>query len=306
MPNDPTTQTKKPSHSSEIITRLYLIEREQKENDITIKKWANSLLLNEHLKLIKKLFKGAFDISFKTKQTAIYFHCIKVLLKIDPVLVISQLLSLDDVNVKLITYLRDTQKEKICTDAIYIFESVFSKRNECKELFTQDFIMSLFELIDLIEDDLNFESAVKVLMLSEHNNFVKVYHIHRNARVFNEILIRLINKEDNQDKMIKMFKCLNNILDNEKDNILFTTDIESLIDIIIIKLQIAESKLMPFIIDIIEKITNYPEYYKTMYKIDELLNLFEDFAYNNTVEELVKLKSKKIIEQLSQSKKEKL
>ena len=73
--------------------------------------------------------------------------------------------------------------------------------------------MSLFELIDLIEDDLNFESAVKVLMLSEHNNFVKVYHIHRNARVFNEILIRLINKEDNQDKMIKMFKCLNNILE---------------------------------------------------------------------------------------------
>ena len=204
-------------------------------------------------------------------------------------LVISQLLSLDDVNVKLIIYLRDTQKEKICTDAIYIFESVFSKRNECKELFTQDFIMSLFELIDLIEDDLNFESAVKILMLSEHNNFVKVYHIHRNARVFNEILIRL-----------------NNILDNEKDNILYTTDIESLIDIIIIKLQIAESKLMPFIIDIIEKITNYPEYYKTMYKIDELLNLFEDFAYNNTVEELVKLKSKKIIEQLSQSKKEKL
>ena len=117
MPNDPTTQTKK---------------------------WADSLLLNEHLKLIKKLFKGAFDISFKAKQTAIYFHCIKVLLKIDPVFVISQLLSLDDVNVKLITYLRDTQKEKICTDAIYIFESVFSKRNECKELFTQDFIMSLF------------------------------------------------------------------------------------------------------------------------------------------------------------------
>ena len=45
MPNDPTTQTKK---------------------------WADSLLLNEHLKLIKKLFKGAFDISFKAKQTAIY------------------------------------------------------------------------------------------------------------------------------------------------------------------------------------------------------------------------------------------
>lgn len=38
MPNDPTTQTKKSLHSSEIISRLYLIEREQKESDSTIKK----------------------------------------------------------------------------------------------------------------------------------------------------------------------------------------------------------------------------------------------------------------------------
>ena len=89
----------------------------------------------------------------------------------------------------------------------FIFLSQFFRKEMNVKNFTQDFIMSLFELIDLIEDDLNFESAVKVLMLSEHNNFVKVYHIHRNARVFNEILIRLINKEDNQDKMIKMFKC---------------------------------------------------------------------------------------------------
>ena len=43
-----------------------------------------------------------------------------------------------------------------------------------------------------------------------------------------------------------------------------------------------------------------------MYKIDEILNLFEDFAYNNnTVEEIVKLKSKQIFETLSQTKKEK-
>ena len=67
MPNEP-TQPKKTIHASEIIARLYIIERDQKETDINIKKWADGLLLNEHLKLIKKLFKGAFDISFKAKQ----------------------------------------------------------------------------------------------------------------------------------------------------------------------------------------------------------------------------------------------
>lgn len=173
--------------------------------------------------------------------------------------------------------------------------------------------MGLFELLDIIKDELNFKATVKILieinfMFSSLNNniFLKVYHVHPNARVFNEILIRLINEEDNQDKMIKMFSCLRNILDNEKENILYSTELESLIDIIIIKLQIAESELTPFIIDIIEKITIYPEYYRTMYKIDEILNLFEDFAYNNnTVEEIVKLKSKQIFETLSQTKKEK-
>lgn len=222
---------------------------------------------------------------------------------------------LDDIQVKLITYLRDTQKEIICTDSIFIFESIISNgKNECKKLITQDFIMSLFDLLDIIEDELNFKATVKILieinfMFSSLNNniFLKVYHVHPNARVFNEILIRLINEEDNQDKMIKMFFCLRNIVDNEKDNILYSTELESLIDIIIIKLQIAENELTPFIIDIIEKITIYPEYHRTMYKIDEILNLFADFACNNnTVEELVKLKSKKLFETLSQTKKEKL
>ena len=80
MLNEP-TKPKKTIHASEIIARLYIIERDQKETDINIKKWADGLLLNEHLKLINKLSKGAFDISSKSKQIVTYFHCIKILLK---------------------------------------------------------------------------------------------------------------------------------------------------------------------------------------------------------------------------------
>ena len=96
--------------------------------------------------------------------------------------------------------------------------------------------------------------------------------------------------------MIKMFLCLSNIFDKEQDNILYSTDLESFIDIIILKLQNAYTEeLKTFIIDMMEKVTQYPEYYKRMYKIDEISNLFDDFANNDTQEEIVKLKAKKVL-----------
>ena len=41
------------------------------------------------------------------------------------------------------------------------------------------------------------------------NEFVKVYHTNKNARVFNEILLRLLNTESNKDRIIKMYRCYN-------------------------------------------------------------------------------------------------
>ena len=169
--------------------------------------------------------------------------------------------------------------------------------------------MGLFDLLDIIEDDFNFRAAVKILIeinsvysTLKSNIFLKVYHIHPNARVFNEVLIRLINVEEEPNKMIKMFLCLSNIFDKEQDNILYSTDLESFIDIIILKLQSAYTEeLKTFIIDMMERITQYPEYYKRMYKIEEISNLFDDFANNDTETEVVKLKAKKVVDTLSQS-----
>ena len=101
---------------------------------------------------------------------------------------------------------------------------------------------------------------------------------------------------------ISFFLCLSNIFDKEQDNILYSTDLESFIDIIILKLQSAYTEeLKTFIIDMMERITQYPEYYKRMYKIEEISNLFDDFANNDTETEVVKLKAKKVVDTLSQS-----
>ena len=99
-----------------------------------------------------------------------------------------------------------------------------------------------------------------------------------------------------------MFLCLSNIFDKEQDNILYSTDLESFIDIIILKLQsVYTEELKTFIIDMMERITQYPEYYKRIYKIEEISNLFDDFANNDTETEVVKLKAKKVVDNLSQN-----
>ena len=73
MPNNDNTDKKPTMHASEIMRRLYLIERDQKETDITVKKWADDLLMDEHLKLVKKLSEGLFDRSSKQKKIITYF-----------------------------------------------------------------------------------------------------------------------------------------------------------------------------------------------------------------------------------------
>ena len=306
MPNNDNTDKKPTMHASEIMRRLYLIERDQKETDITVKKWADDLLMDEHLKLVKKLSEGLFDRSSKQKKIITYFHCLKILLKIDEPLTSSQLLKIEDLEIQLISYIRDTDKKEICQDSLFLLSSIFSNADQFKDCFTEGFLTGLFDLLDIIEDDLNFKSAVKILIeintiytSIKMNTFLKVYHIHSNSRVFNEILIRLINIEADQTKLIKMFLCLSNIFDKEEDNILYSTDLESLIDIIILKLQAAYTEeLKVFIIDMMEKIMFYPEYYKKLYKIDDIVILFEDFVKNDTQEQVVRLKAQKVLDNI--------
>lgn len=294
---------------SEAVNRIFFIEREQMLDDPLVQNWVEELIVNDQVKFIDYLTDKIFDLSLPKEKINSYYHCMKLLIVIDEDDAVDQLSSNEDLQDRLIAYIKSCDKDDICQDVLFILSSIFVVDDKMKSLFTLDFLTTLFDLLNIIEDDLNFKSAVKILIEINTlydsigtNLFLKVYHIHPNARVFNEVLIRLINVEEDPNKMIKMFLCLSNIFDKEQDNILYSTDLESFIDIIILKLQSAYTEeLKTFIIDMMERITQYPEYYKRIYKIDEISNLFDDFANNDTETEVVKLKAKKVVDNLSQN-----
>ena len=291
---------------SEAINRIFYIEREKLMDAPLVQNWVEELIINEQFKFIDYLTDKIFDLSLSKEKIFSYYHCIKLLIIIDEDDAIEQLNLNEDIQNRLIAYIKSCDKEDICQDALFILSSIFVVDDKLKPLFTLDFLTTLFDLLNIIEDDLNFKSTVKILIeintlydSIDTNLFLKVYHIHPNARVFNEIIIRLINIEDNKPKLIKMFLCLSNIFDKEKDNMLYSTDIETFIDIILVKLQsFYTEEVKAFIIDVVEKVLLYPEYYKNSYKIEEIEDLFEDFANNDTQGEAIRTKAKKVLENI--------
>ena len=291
---------------SEAVNRIFYIEREKMMDDPLVQNWVEELIVNDHVKFIDYLTDKIFDLSLPKEKINSYYHCIKLLIVIDEDDAVDQLSSNEDLQDRLIAYIKSCDKDEICQDVLFILSSIFVVDDKMKSLFTLDFLTTLFDLLNIIEDDLNFKSAVKILIeintlydSIDTNSFLKVYHIHPNARVFNEIIIRLINIEDTKPKLIKMFLCLSNIFDKEKDNILYSTDIETFIDIVLVKLQsFYTEEVKAFIIDVVEKVLLYPEYYKNNYKLEEIEDLFEDFASNDTQGEAIRTKAKKVLENI--------
>lgn len=304
MPNNNKPAKKNRLSRNDIILKLYWIEKEQKESDPLIQNWVEEILLNDHLKLVKKLSEGIFDISLPSKKIVSYFHSLKLLLIIAEEQTLEQLSQNDDLELRLITYIRDSEKEEICQDALFILSSIFVNADKLKDFYTQSFLIGIFDLLNMIEDDSNFKAAVKILIEINSiynsgtvNMFLKVYHIHPNARVFNEVLLRLINTEENKTKLMKMFLCLSNIFAQEQNNVLYSTDIETFIDIVLCKLETTYTdELKAFIIDAVEKVVYYPEYYKSMYKIDDIIELFEDYVNNESQSEAIKKKAKNVLD----------
>ena len=57
--------------------------------------------------------------------------------------------------------------------------------------------------------DINFE-----FKSDEENIFIKVHKENDNARVLNEILLRVLNNEDDEKKQIKILKCLEDLMNS--------------------------------------------------------------------------------------------
>ena len=85
-------------------------------------------------------------------------------------------------------------------------------------------------------------------------------------------------------------------MSNYDKSIFYESDLESFIDILIPKLQSTENNaLKENLLQCLEKVTEYNEYYGQMYKVEEITELMEDFeSAENQSEEARKI-SKQIV-----------
>jgi hypothetical protein len=161
--------------------------------------------------------------------------------------------------------------------------------------------------LNYIEDDLIFRATVKILIEInsiyvdiKDNEFVKVYHTNKNARVFNEILLRLLNTETNKDRIIKMYRCFNNVIQKEDSCVLYNNDFEAFVDVFLLQLQTTDSEEIKLnIMDVVEKLLSYPTYYKSLYKLEEIKYVFNDYEQRDSESSEVKNKAKAILDTIA-------
>lgn len=309
-------KAKKPLRKSQIISKIFLIERNHIKNDPLIINWAEEILLSKRLNLLNKLTRDIFDICSSQESIKRSFHCIKILLTINEEETIKHLENIVDFPIRLISYIKDTGTNELIEDVFYILNSFIKNTTISNYIynFSQSFIQSLFDVLNLINDEDNFKAVVSILVeISniysevEQNIVLKIVHIHQNSRIFIEVLIRMLNEDTSKENLVKMMLCLSNIYEKEKKNILYLSDMEAYIDIVISKLtSLYTQEVKVFIIDSFEKFCLYSdEYYINGYKSDEIIELFEDFQSNDSESKIIRKKSRNILTILNEKLREK-
>ena len=85
-------------------------------------------------------------------------------------------------------------------------------------------------------------------------------------------------------------------MSNQKKSIFYESDLESFIDILLPKLQMTDNnELKVKLLQCLDKVTKYDEYYGEMYKVDEITELMEDFEAADDQPEEIRSVSRQIV-----------
>jgi len=283
-----------------MINTFTTAELKKKEKDEGYIKWIKSIT-DPNFKLIQNLMTYFLDDLTSQEDRENIFKIIRKLLYLDEPTVLPQILNNKDFPKATVKYIITGDPEKISDNCFYLLTKLYRQEN-FKDMINEDFINALFNGLNIVHEEEILHSIVKVLILinynfneNEENLFLKVHKTNPNARVLDEILLRILNEVDDENEEIKILKCINNLMNNEQ-NIFYESDLESFIDIVIPKLQmdINENNKVGLLRSL-EKATEYSEYYKSLYKVEEITELMEDFEGRDDQSEEVRKISKQIV-----------
>ena len=286
---------------NKIIDTFTKAEKLGKENSKKYKDWIKEIS-NPNFHLISNLLNYFLDELTSTNMRENIFKIIRKLYHLNKNVVEPQINSNKDFGKAIVVHINTGDKSKISDNCFYLLTKLFNKKS-FESVIDESFIVALFEGLSIVgeEDILNDIVLILIEINSTYNNseenlFLKVHKENDNARVLNEILLRVLNNEHDDNQKIKILKCLDDLMGNQEKSIFYESDLESFIDILLPKLQMTDNNdLKKKLLKCLDRVTKYNEYYGEMYKVDEITELMEDFETSENQPEEIRSICKQIV-----------
>ena len=286
---------------NKIIDTFTKAEKLGKENSKKYKDWIKEIS-NPNFHLISNLLNYFLDELTSTNMRENIFKIIRKLYHLNKSVVEPQINSNKDFGKAIVVHINTGDKSKISDNCFYLLTKLFNKKS-FESVIDESFIVALFEGLSIVgEEDILNDIVVILIEINytynnpEENLFLKVHKENENARVLNEILLRVLNNEHDDNKKIKILKCLDDLMGNQEKSIFYESDLESFIDILLPKLQMTDNNdLKKKLLKCLDRVTKYNEYYGEMYKVDEITELMEDFETSENQSEEIRSICKQIV-----------
>ena len=284
-----------------IIDTFTKAEKLGKENSKKYKDWIKDIT-NPDFHLISDLLNYFLDELTTTNMRENIFKIMRKLYHLNKNVVAPQINSNKDFAKAIVVHINQGDKSKISDNCFYLLTKLFNPKSFKSEI-DENFIKALFEGLSIVREEDILNDIVRILIEINYeykdpneNLFLKVHKENENARVLNEILLRVLNNEKEDSKKIRILKCLDDLMSNQKKSIFYESDLESFIDILLPKLQMTDNnELKVKLLQCLDKVTKYDEYYGEMYKVDEITELMEDFEAADDQPEEIRSVSRQIV-----------
>ena len=284
-----------------MINTFIKAEKQGKEGTKKYLDWIKEISSPE-FKLISNLLNYFLDDLTSTGMRENIFKILRKLYQLNTEIVAKQIRDNKDFAKAIIVHINEGDKSQKSDNCFYLLTQLFTTE-AYKDEINKEFIKALFDGLGIVREE-EILTAIVVILIDinykyksgDNNLFIEVHKENDNSRVLNEILLRVLNYENDENKQIKILKCLEDLMSNYDKSIFYESDLESFIDILIPKLQSTENNaLKENLLQCLEKVTKYNEYYGQMYKVEEITELMEDFeSAENQSEEARKI-SKQIV-----------
>ena len=284
-----------------MINTFIKAEKQGKEGTKKYLDWIKEISSPE-FKLISNLLNYFLDDLTSTSMRENIFKILRKLYQLNTEVVAKQIRDNKDFTKAIIVHINEGDKSQKSDNCFYLLTQLFTTE-AYKDEINKEFIKALFDGLGIVREE-EILTAIVVILIDinykyksgDNNLFIEVHKENDNSRVLNEILLRVLNYENDENKQIKILKCLEDLMSNYDKSIFYESDLESFIDILIPKLQSTENNaLKENLLQCLEKVTKYNEYYGQMYKVEEITELMEDFeSAENQSEEARKI-SKQIV-----------